>query len=71
MLLMEQKQRVAINKRPKIAIGDNEANNKINGTYFETNYHEILGKVAANNTVLKTVNIMKIKKESVKSTSKN
>ncbi len=49
----------------------NETNNRINDTYAETKYHEVLAKVAANNSVLSTENIMKIKKESIKPTSKN
>jgi hypothetical protein len=49
----------------------NVTNNRINDTYAETKYHGILANVADNNVILKTDSIMKIKKESIKATSKN
>jgi len=49
----------------------NETNNRINDTYAETKYHGVLANVAANNNILNTDSIMKIKKESIKATSKN
>jgi hypothetical protein len=49
----------------------NETNNRINDTYDKTKYHGILANVTANNDILNTDSIMKIKKESIKATSKN
>jgi parallel beta-helix repeat protein len=49
----------------------NVTNNRINDTNAETKYHGILENVAANNDIQNTDNIMKIKKGSIKATSKN